>query len=134
MEQKHVKIVYDGQGYWLLWHWENRWFPNPDSNYQILFDQNVAGFYRTAPDGRVLGCNSTFARMLGYASREEVLGCQAPQSYFSAEERDRFLKNLQREGSLVNSEVCLRRKDGSPIWVVENVAATCDEQGGVTLI
>ena len=72
--------------------------PNPDSRYQILFDQNVAGFYRTAPDGQVLGCNTTFARMLGYASREEVLGCRAQQFYFSAEEHDQFLKNLQREG------------------------------------
>jgi len=108
--------------------------PNPDSRYQLLFDHNVAGFYRTAPDGRVLGCNTTFARMLGYASREEVLGCPAEQFYFSAEKRDRFLKDLQREGSLVNSELCLRRKDGSSIWVVENVAATCDEQGNLTLI
>jgi len=107
---------------------------SPDNRYQLLFDQNVAGFYRTTPDGRVHGCNSTFARMLGYASREEVLGCQAEQFYFSAEERDQFLKNLRREGSLVNSELRLRRKDGSSIWVVENVAATCDEQGNVTLI
>jgi two-component system cell cycle sensor histidine kinase/response regulator CckA len=107
---------------------------SPDSRYQLLFDQNVAGFYRTAADGRVLGCNSTFARMLGYASQDEVLGCQAQQFYFSGEERDRFLKDLEREGSLVNSELRLRRKDGSSIWVVENVAATCDSQGKVTLI
>ena len=107
---------------------------DPDSRHQLLLDQNVAGFYRTTPDGRVLSCNSTFARMLGYASREEVLGCQAQQFYFSVEERDQFLKDLQREGSLVNSELCLRRKDGSPIWVFENVVATCDEQGNVTLI
>lgn len=106
----------------------------PDSCYQLLFDQNVAGFYRTAPDGRVLGCNRTFARMLGYASQEEVLGCPAQQFYFSAEERDRFLKDLQREGSLVNSELRLRCKDGSSIWVVENVAATCDSQGNLALI
>jgi PAS domain S-box-containing protein len=108
--------------------------PHPESRYQSLFDQNVAGFYRAAPDGQVIGCNKTFARMLGYASREEVLGCQAQQFYFSTEEREQFLKELQREGSLANSELRLRRKDGSSIWVVENVAATCDEQGNVTLI
>ncbi len=108
--------------------------PHPDSRYQLLFDQNVAGFYRTTPDGRVLGCNNTFARMLGYASREEVFGCRAQQFYFSAAERDQFLKDLQRAGSLVNSELRLRRKDGSSMWVVENVAATCDEEGNLTLI
>ncbi len=107
---------------------------SPDSRHQLLLDQNVAGFYRTAPDGRVLACNNTFARMLGYASQEEVLGCQAQQFYFSVEEREQILKDLQREGSLVNSELRLRRKDGSPIWVFENVVATCDEQGNLTLI
>ena len=112
----------------------HRTTPHPESRYQVLFDQNVAGFYRAAPDGQVIGCNSTFARMLGYDSREEVLGCQAQQFYFSTEEREQFLKELQREGSLANSELRLRRKDGSSIWVVENVAATCDEQGNVTLI
>jgi PAS domain S-box-containing protein len=112
----------------------NQTTSTPDSRYQLLLDQNVAGFYRTAPDGRLLGCNRTFARMLGYASQEEVLGCQAQQFYFSGEERDRFLKDLQREGSLLNSELRLRRKDGSSIWVVENVAATCDSQGNLTLI
>jgi len=72
--------------------------------------------------------------MLGYASREEVLGLQAQQFHFSAEEHDQFLRDLQREGSLVSSELRLRRKDGSSIWVVENVAATRDEQGSLTLI
>src|SRR5208282_4762324 len=30
---------------------------SPDSRHQLLLDQNVAGFYRTTPDGRVLACN-----------------------------------------------------------------------------
>lgn len=114
--------------------WFNSTASGPESRYQLLFDQNVAGFYRTTPDGRVLGCNSTFARMLGYASRQEMLGCQAQQFYFSVEEHDQFLKDLQREGSLVNAELRLRRKDGRAIWVVENAAAIRDEQDNVALI
>jgi two-component system, cell cycle sensor histidine kinase and response regulator CckA len=101
---------------------------------QLLSDQNAAGFYRTSPDGRILACNRALARMLGCASKEELIGCQAQQFYYSPEERHQFLKDLQREGSLVNSELHLRRKDGSSIWVVENVAATRDEQGNLTLI
>jgi len=72
--------------------------------------------------------------MLGYSSQQEVLGCQTQQFYFSAEERDQFLNDLQREGSLVNSELRLRRKDGSVIWVVENVTLIRDEQDNIALI
>ncbi|MGB9235326.1 MAG: PAS domain S-box protein [Terriglobales bacterium] len=104
------------------------------SRQQILLDQNAAGFYRTAPDGRVLACNDTLARMLGWTSKDELIGCMAQQFYFSPEQRDQFLNDLQREGNLVNSELHLRRKDGNSIWVLENVVGTRDEQGNLTLI
>ena len=105
-----------------------------ESRYRLLFEQNVAGYYRTTPEGRVLECNGTFARMLGYASREEVLSCQEQEFYFSAEDRNLFLENPQGQGRLMDSEVRLRRKDGTPIWVVENVAATRGEQANVEFI
>jgi hypothetical protein len=43
MEQKNVKIVYDGQGYWLLWHWENRWSPDKHPTPEQL--PQLSGFY-----------------------------------------------------------------------------------------
>jgi len=43
MEKKHVKIVYDGQGYWLLWHWENRWSPDKHPTPEQL--PQLSGFY-----------------------------------------------------------------------------------------
>ncbi len=35
--------------------------------------------------------------------------------------RAAFLARLRESRALTNSEVCLRRKDGSPLWVLENV-------------
>ena len=43
MEIKQLKIVYDGQGYWLLWHWENRWFPNKHPTQERL--PQLSGYY-----------------------------------------------------------------------------------------
>jgi PAS domain S-box-containing protein len=105
-----------------------------ESRYRLLFEQNVAGYYRATPEGRVLECNGTFARMLGYASRDEVLNCEEQEFYFAAEDRKLFLENPQGQGRLVDSEVRLRRKDGTPIWVVENVAAIRGEQPNVEFI
>jgi hypothetical protein len=44
MEQKNVKIIYDGQGYWLLWHWEKPWFPDKHLTQQQL--PRMSGYYQ----------------------------------------------------------------------------------------
>ena len=44
-----------------------------ERRYRTLFERNLAGVYRSTLDGRILDCNESFARIFGYASREEVL-------------------------------------------------------------
>ncbi|MBZ5705196.1 MAG: PAS domain S-box protein [Acidobacteriia bacterium] len=100
----------------------------------LLFDQNVAGFYRSEADGRLLDCNTTFARILGYSSREEVLQCHASDLYFSPNDRESFLRKLKEQKSLFNVDCLLRKKDGTPVWVLENVFAALDTRGEVTML
>jgi two-component system, cell cycle sensor histidine kinase and response regulator CckA len=100
----------------------------------LLFDQNVAGFYRSNPDGHVLDCNTTFARMLGYSSLDEVLQSNASDFYFSPSDRASFLDKLKTHERLFNFECRLRKKDGAPVWVLENVFAAFDAKGEVTMI
>ncbi len=92
-----------------------------EARFRNLFERNLAGVYRTALDGRIIDCNESFARMLGYASREEVRGRNGRDFYPEPGDRDAFLARLREEGSLTNSEVRLRRKDGGAVWVLENV-------------
>ena len=40
-----------------------------EERYRILFEQDVAGVLRSTLDGRILDCNESFARILGYGSR-----------------------------------------------------------------
>ena len=44
-----------------------------EKRYRALFERNLAGVYRSTLEGRILDCNESFARIFGYASREEVL-------------------------------------------------------------
>ena len=87
--------------------------PQPNRS-ALLFDQNVAGFYRSEPDGHLLDCNTTFAQMLGYGSREEVLQCHPSDFYFSPNDRASFLDKLKAQERLFNFEHRLRKKDGDP--------------------
>ncbi len=91
-----------------------------EGHYRRLFERSVAGIFRSTPDGRILDCNEAFARMLGCASREEVLAHQAWDFYFDAKDRRAKLDQLRKQKALTNWEVCLRRKDGSPLWALVN--------------
>jgi signal transduction histidine kinase len=64
----------------------------------VLFEKNVAGVGIASLDGRLLDCNDGWARILGYESRDE-------------------------KQVLVSRELQLKRKDGSPAWVLFNGAA-----------
>ena len=92
-----------------------------EQRYQLLFQQNLAGVYQTTLDGKVIDCNQSFARLLGYESREQVLSRNASEFYFDPAERENFLSGLQSKGSLTDYEFLLRRKDGGAVWILENV-------------
>ena len=102
--------------------------------YRRFFESSVVGFYRTTLDGQVLDCNPAFVRIMGYASREEVQACHALEFYFSPTERQDFLEQCRSLGPPTNFESRLRRKDGSSVWVLENVELVQGQDGAPAMI
>lgn len=100
-----------------------------EERYRRLFERNVAGVFRSAPDGRLLDCNDAYAQILGYASREEILRQSAWDFYFDPAERTDFIERLRQVGSLKNHEMRMRRKDGEAVWVLDNFSLLRDEHG-----
>jgi PAS domain S-box-containing protein len=84
----------------------------------LLFEKNVAGAILTTPEGRIVDCNEPCARIFGFNSREEMLAHSAWDFYFNRAEREILLKRLQTKGSSPAEEVCLKAKNGEPIWVL----------------
>ena len=105
-----------------------------EQRYRLLFERNLAGVYRTTLDGRVLDCNESYARIFGYDSQEEALARRASGLYFDAADREKFIAQLREQGTLINAEWCLRRKDGSPVWILENSSLIEGEEGAPTSI
>ena len=106
----------------------------PYERYRRFFESSVVGFYRTTLDGQVLDCNPAFVRIMGYASRQELLACHASEFYFSPSERHDFLEQCRSRGSLTNFASRLRRKDGSAVWVMENVEPVLGQDGAPAMI
>ncbi len=92
-----------------------------ERRYQILFEQNLAGIYRTSLDGRILECNEAFAHIFGYASRHEMLEDSASSLFEKPGERVAFVDEVRRAGSLLHHESRYRRRDGGPVWTLEYV-------------
>ena len=89
-----------------------------EQRYRLLFERSLAGVIRTTLDGKILDCNEACARMFGYASREELIASTVTNRCFHLEDQDAFIARLKEEKRLANYEHCLRRKDGSPVWLL----------------
>ncbi len=101
-----------------------------EERYRLLFERNLAGVFRTTMDGRVLEVNDALARIFGY-DREKLMAERAHAVYFSSEERARLMARLRKEKSLSNIEVRMRRRDGTPVWVLENMTLRDTPDGGM---
>jgi len=100
-----------------------------DEETRRFFEANPAGSYVASPDGRLITCNSAFARMLGFASVEEAMKVDLVSLYPDSASREAFLGRLREKGRLEHNQAELRRKDGSLVHAVENAAGTFDERG-----
>jgi diguanylate cyclase (GGDEF)-like protein/PAS domain S-box-containing protein len=105
-----------------------------EKRYRLLFERNLAGLFRTTLDGRILDCNSAFARILGYSSRDDVLKVSALDLYADPSDRESFLARLARQRVLVNFELCLKRRDGTTVWVLANESLLEPEGGGAAVM
>ncbi|MFI5179955.1 MAG: putative bifunctional diguanylate cyclase/phosphodiesterase [Thermoanaerobaculia bacterium] len=104
-----------------------------ERRYRLLFERNLAGLYRATLDGRILECNSALARILGRPTREEVLELNMHELYLDSEDREVTIATLLQQKFLVNYEIGLRRRDGSPVWVLVNESLLEEETGGPVL-
>jgi len=132
-----VPLVIDGQPKGLLALYQDvtershaeRALRESEERYRVLFETNLAGVFRTTRGGRSLHCNPALANMLGFDSPQEVISQPVLDFYFTEQERLTFLAELNKTGGLSNFEMRLRRKDGSPLWVIASATLVADRAG-----
>ena len=92
-----------------------------EQRYRSLFERNLAGVLRTTLDGRILEVNDAFAQIYGYASPSEAQNRAAAEFYAFPEQRQALIEELRAGKAITNHELCMRRKDGSSVWVIVNL-------------
>ena len=97
-----------------------------EQRYRLLFERNLAGVFRSRLDGTLVDCNDALCKMTGYDSREELQRVGMLSLYVDPEERKSAMAALRAHGQLINNEVRWRRKDGTEIVTLANVALLSD--------
>ena len=97
--------------------------------YRTLVMRIPDGVYKSTPTGEFIEVNPALVKMLGYDSKEELMSLDIKkQLYFLPEDRDQALLN---EVNQPISELKLKKKDGSEIWLEDNCWYNRDENGEV---
>jgi len=108
-----------------------RWLRDNEERYRASFDQAAVGILHTSLQGRILKCNESFARIVGY-SPEELVGSNF-QEITPPEDRDggkaAAMHLLSGEVSNVSFEKRYLRKNGSLTWVTLTISIQHNDEG-----
>jgi sigma-B regulation protein RsbU (phosphoserine phosphatase) len=105
-----------------------------EGKYRSIFENTIEGIFLTTPDGHYLNANPALARIYGYDSPEELMNSItdiARKLYVEPGRRDEFVRLMQEHNTVSGFESRVFRKDGSIIWISENVRAVRGEQASL---
>ncbi len=102
-----------------------------EEKFRSLIENLNVGVYRNTsdPGGTFIQVNPAFAQIFGYDSPDEIMQINVMDLYVNKEDRVLFLEDLQREGSITDRKLLLKKKDYSNIWVSVSARAHYHEEG-----
>ncbi len=103
-----------------------------EQQYREIFANANDGIFQSTPEGRFITANAAMARIMGYDSPETLVNSinnAGVDSYANPEDRKLFLEAMKKHGKLEQYEIKLKRRDGTLIWVAENVRTVYDKSG-----
>ena len=103
-----------------------------EEKYRSIFENAVEGIFQIRPGGGYISANLALARMLGFASPEELISERSDpskQTFVDPGRRREYTRLLSQEGFVRDFEYEDYRKDGSRIWLSDNAHAVRDSEG-----
>lgn len=105
-----------------------------ERRYHNFFMEDITGDFISTPEGELLDCNPAFVQILGLKSVEEAKRHNMTTMFSSSEENDNLLRILRKKKKVIDYELEMRRVDGKPIHVIENVIGKFDNNGNLVEI
>lgn len=102
------------------------------TRYQEFFEGEQHGLFLSTREGRFLDVNQNLVKLLGYQSRDELLGIDIKNDlYCDPRDRQHFQEIIERQGYIKNFKVNFKRKDGQKITMLLNGRVVLDESGAI---
>ncbi len=105
-----------------------------EKKYRTIVENSANGIYQVTPEGQFLSVNPAFSSILGYDSPESMLRDIVDahkEIYVDREKRMHILKDVESLKTPQYFESEVMQKNGSVIWVSENIRPVLNDDGGV---
>ena len=109
-----------------------RMIQEAEAKYRDIFENAIEGIFQSSIDGRLMHANPALARILGYASLDDLLASanDIPNNiYVNRQDRDKFIALLLERAAITGYEVQFRRQDEQVIWASISARLVRDEAG-----
>ena len=103
-----------------------------DQFYRSLYLAATEGLYRALPTGGFIEANPALASIFGYDNPTDFLNTHADSMrsiYVEPDRLDEIYADLKQRGRATNVRLQVFRKDGSKIWINENVRNIFNDDG-----
>lgn len=112
----------------LIHHRSAKGYREALARYRSIFENAVQGIFCISQAGRFVDANASFANIIGYSSRKELLdaAARAKEHFVSPECHRELLKKLKKSGFVTEFEFEAYRKDGTRIWLSQNTRSIGD--------
>jgi PAS domain S-box-containing protein len=104
-----------------------------EEKYRSIFENAAEGIYQTTPKGKFLAANSAAARILGFSSPDQIIrgNDRTGYGYVDPNRLGDFLRLIEEEDVLNGFESEVYRKDGSKVWISENIRSVRAANGEI---
>jgi PAS domain S-box-containing protein len=105
-----------------------------EESYRKLFESSVDGIYVTTPGGALLNANPALARMMGYATPQDLIrgiGDVAGTVYLYPKARADYERLMRRDGIVREFEYQVRARDGTVLWLSDSASVVRNEAGEI---
>lgn len=107
---------------------------NSEKRYREFFEEDLSGNFIAAPEGSILACNPSFARIFGYASAAELVNTDVSVLFESRRAYENVVDLIREHRHLSEYQMIMKRSDERRIYVLANITAEFDEQDTLSQI